>query len=118
MEKRTTQGKPERFMQPCILMALTQKPSYGYELIQNIGEYGFIQGDAPPGMVYRHLRAMEEEGLVVSEWKTESAGPAKRMYTITEDGREVLDAWIAFMKRHAERLQNFVALYEARGSMD
>ncbi len=105
-------GKRERYIQPSILMGLAQKPSYGYEIIQNIQEFGFVEGQAPPGMIYRHLRGLEKDGLVSSEWQTKGTGPAKRMYQLTEDGREVLDAWVVYMKKHADKLISFVQQYE------
>ena len=61
------QGKRERYIQPSILLGLYLKPSYGYELIQEIQRYGFVEGPAPPGMIYRHLRQLEDQGLVLSE---------------------------------------------------
>lgn len=118
MNKRKTsnefhlQGKRERYIQPSILMGLCDKPSYGYELIQNIKKYGFVEGQAPPGMIYRHLRQLEEEGLVSSEWETEGAGPAKRMYSLTADGKEVLGLWIGYMEKQAENLKTFIELYK------
>ena len=105
------QGKRERYMQPCLLMGLHLKPSYGYELIQTIPHFGFIEGEAPPGMVYRHLRQLEEEALVSSEWETDGSGPAKRMYRITPEGEEVLRAWVEYMERQAENLNNFIERY-------
>jgi poly-beta-hydroxybutyrate-responsive repressor len=104
--------KPERYLQPSILMSLRQKPSYGYQLIQNISQFGFIEGKAPPGMIYRHLRELEENGLVLSEWQTEETGPAKRIYQLTAEGSEVLDYWIAYMRNQADNLLNFIKLYE------
>lgn len=73
-----------------------------------------MRGEAPPGMVYRHLRQMEEEGMVASEWEAEGAGPAKRIYSITADGKEVLDAWIGYMERQAATLHAFVERYKKR----
>ena len=113
MKKQHGQGKPERYMQPSLLMALQGGKSYGYELLSRLGEFGFITGEAPPGMVYRHLRQMEDEGLVVSEWEAEGSGPARRVYAITADGREVLDAWVDYMERQAKVLQAFVTQYRA-----
>jgi len=104
-------GRQERYLQASILLGLNSKPSYGYELIGNIQTYGFIQGDAPPGMVYRHLRQMEEDNLVQSEWETKDAGAAKRIYTITDEGREVLAFWIKFMAGKAKKLNDFVQMY-------
>ena len=45
------------------------------------------------GNVYRALRALEDDGLVVSEWRRDLPGPAKRTYTLTDDGRALLDEW-------------------------
>lgn len=103
--------KAERYVQPSILIALKKKPSYGYELIQEIPKFGFIEGQAPPGMIYRHLRDLEENGLVSSEWKTEGSGPAKRVYELTTEGLEVLDFWIGYMQSQADKLLQFVERY-------
>jgi DNA-binding PadR family transcriptional regulator len=70
--------------------------------------FGFLKGQAPPGMICRHLRQMEEDGLVSSQWKTEDTGPAKRVYHITDDGKEMLGMWIGYMERQAESLMNFI----------
>ena len=98
-------------MQPSILFGLLLKASYGYELIQNIQEFGFVVGQAPPGMIYRHLRQLEENGLVSSNWETKGTGPAKRMYTITEEGKEVLAIWIDYMNKQASTLNEFIGAY-------
>ena len=105
------QGKQERYIQPSILLGLLAKPSYGYEIIQEIQKFGFVEGEAPPGMIYRHLRQLEEDGLVSSEWKTKGSGPAKRVYQLTPDGKEVLDIWIKYMKQQATNLAGFVEQY-------
>jgi poly-beta-hydroxybutyrate-responsive repressor len=101
-------GKPERYVQPSLLLGLKMKPSYGYELIQGIQKFGFVQGQAPPGMIYRHLRGLEEDGLVRSEWLTAGSGPAKRMYYLTADGEEALLLWIEYMKQQARNLSAFI----------
>lgn len=98
-------------MQPSILLGLYLETSYGYELIHNIQRFGFVEGQAPPGMMYRHLRQLEEEGLVCSEWKTEDAGPARRVYQITPDGKEVLALWIQYMEQQVKKLQDFIEQY-------
>ena len=111
MSKKVGGGKPQRYMQPSLLLALSAGPSYGYELIQTIGEYGFLRGDAPPGMVYRHLRQMDEEGLVESSWDASGDGPAKRVYSITPEGSEILEAWIIHMERQRDALTAFIRRY-------
>lgn len=107
-------AKPERYIQPSILMALLDGPSYGYQLLQRLPEYGFLRDEVPPGMIYRHLRQMEEEKLVESRWEAEGSGPAKRVYVMTAEGGEVLEAWVAHMERKAGRLLDFVRNYRLR----
>ncbi len=105
-------GRQERYIQASILLGLNLKPSYGYELISTIQTYGFIDGEAPPGMIYRHLRQMEEDNFVSSEWDTKQPGAAKRIYTITQEGKEVLYLWIQFMEAKTKKLNNFVQMYK------
>lgn len=104
--------KAERYIQPSILLALKIKASYGYELIQEISRFGFVEGAAPPGMIYRHLRDLEENGMVASEWETEGTGPAKRVYQLTEEGEKALAFWIDYMQGQADRLIEFVQTYQ------
>jgi DNA-binding PadR family transcriptional regulator len=110
-QSRPGSKKAQRYIQPSILLALMIKPSYGYELIQEISQFGFVEGQAPPGMIYRHLRELEDNGLVLSKWETEGAGPAKRVYQLTAEGREALELWVGYMQGQAEKLLNFVKTY-------
>ncbi len=107
----SSRGKLERYIQPSILLGLKGGPTYGYEVIRTIHKFGFIEGSAPPGMIYRHLRQLEEDGLVASEWDTEGAGPAKRIYRLTADGEEMLVQWIEYMERRAKDLKYFIDTY-------
>jgi len=63
-------------------------------------------------MIYRHLRELEENGWVVSQWETEGAGPAKRVYQITPEGLDVLSYWIDHMNSQAEKLLKFIASFQ------
>jgi poly-beta-hydroxybutyrate-responsive repressor len=115
-EKRKTPGpgtgKQERYLQPSILLSLKQNPSYGYEIIGALQRFGFIQGTAPPGMIYRHLRQLEADGLVSSHWETQASGPAKRIYDVTPEGGEALELWIAHMELLRDKLAAFIDLYQ------
>ena len=53
------------------------------------------------GNLYRLLRALEEEGLVSSEWDATSPGPAKRRYALTETGARLLDQWVEALRELA-----------------
>ncbi|MBW2427686.1 MAG: helix-turn-helix transcriptional regulator [Deltaproteobacteria bacterium] len=109
---RPGSGKTERYIQPSLLLGLKMKPSYGYELIHNIQKFGFVQGQAPPGMIYRHLRELEADALVCSEWQTAGTGPARRIYHLTAEGEDALALWIGYMESQADNLLNFIQKYE------
>jgi PadR family transcriptional regulator, regulatory protein PadR len=113
------QGKAERYMKPALLLALKEKEArYGYELLATIEDFGFLQGKTPPGMVYRHLRQLEEDGFVSSTWQTEESGPAKRVYTITTEGEDALAGWVDFMEQQAMNLKRFVERYRSQVQSD
>jgi PadR family transcriptional regulator PadR len=96
-------GRPIRgFLEPCLLLVLQRGKSHGYELKDELGPFGM--GNVNPSLVYRALRDMEEDGLVRSEWDTESAaGPARRVYELTREGRERLSEWAEEL-RHTDRV--------------
>jgi DNA-binding PadR family transcriptional regulator len=62
-------------------------------------------------MIYRHLRGLEADGLVQSEWQTEGSGPARRIYRLTPEGNEALSLWIGYMQKQADNLMNFIDQY-------
>ena len=74
-------------------------------------DFRFVDGPADPGMVYRHLRKLEQEGFVSSSWDTSGTGPARRNYRITKEGGELLRSWIPFMERSLKSLEKFLGLY-------
>ena len=100
-----------RQLQPFILLVLKGKDSYGYELIEKIGEFRFHNSPPDVGAVYRNLRAMEKEGWVKSKWNTKGAGPAKRIYRITPQGEEILHGWAITLQKRKEALEQFLKVY-------
>jgi PadR family transcriptional regulator, regulatory protein PadR len=85
-------ARVERFGEPALLRLLADGPTHGYELLERLPTFlGEERVDV--GNVYRALRALEEEGLVTSEWQAALPGPAKRTYTLTDDGRALLARW-------------------------
>ncbi|MBW1980072.1 MAG: helix-turn-helix transcriptional regulator [Deltaproteobacteria bacterium] len=109
-------GKTERFLQPSLLLALKMRPSYGYELIEKISSFGFVDGNIDPGIIYRHLRRLETEGFVSSRWDTTGSGPARRYYHLTREGEELLRNWIPFMQKSKDALSRFLDHYERSAS--
>lgn len=101
-----------RFMQPCLLLLLQGNASHGYNLIENLKEFGFTEVD--PSVVYRNLRQMEEWRLVTSHWDTEGSGPSRRVYKITPQGEEFLRLSVEGVQHTRDRLDRFLKAYNER----
>jgi PadR family transcriptional regulator, regulatory protein PadR len=103
------QVRPTNLLMPLILISLQQWNSYGYELMQKTA--AFWQDAINPGTLYRTLRQMEKNGDVASTWETTKAGPARRMYSITEAGEAYLELWMASLRQSQRNMDAFLQLY-------
>jgi PadR family transcriptional regulator PadR len=106
-------ARVERFSEPAVLLLLRERAAHGYELLEALPE---LTGEArvDMGNLYRVLRALEEDGLVRSEWQVDAPGPARRMYELTDAGCALLDEWAAALRRSRERVDAFLERYERR----
>jgi PadR family transcriptional regulator len=102
-------GQPKNFARPCLLLLLAESPAHGYELLDRLRPFGFELND--PAGVYKSLRQMEQEGLVTSEWELSSRGPARRVYSLTGDGRDLLEAWAFTLEQSRDILGQFLGRY-------
>jgi PadR family transcriptional regulator PadR len=106
-------ARVERLGEPALLLLLSDGPTHGYELLERLPSLvGEERVDV--GNVYRALRALEDEGLVVSEWQADLPGPAKRTYTLTGDGRDVLGLWVDSLGELRDGLTAFLDRTEGR----
>lgn len=77
----------------CILLLVAEERSHGYGLSERIKQLMPLW-DMSPGHIYRDLRKLADEGLLVSVWEaSQTRGPARRVYEITPAGRLALDEW-------------------------
>jgi PadR family transcriptional regulator PadR len=104
-------ARVERFVEPALLLLLRERPMHGYELLERVPEL-LAQERVDVGNLYRALRALEEEGIVTSEWSEDLPGPAKRTYTLTDSGRRLLDRWAEALRRTRGVIDTFLSRYE------
>jgi DNA-binding PadR family transcriptional regulator len=76
------------------LILLSKKPHHGYEIMKEIKERtrGFWRPTA--GGIYPILKSLKESGYIKGEWDVETRRK-KRIYVITESGKNVLKRAIA-----------------------
>ena len=94
--------KPEELkghLDGLILAVLAREPMHGYAVIEQLKRRSGGALALPEGTVYPALHRLEADGLLSSQWSTQS-GRRRRVYSITKRGEKELGAsrerWRAF----------------------
>lgn len=103
--------KMERYLEVSLLVLLSEKQSHGYGLIEDLTYFGFEE-ELNVGSLYRTLRKMEKQELVTSQWEKGDSGPRKRVYQVTDKGKEELSYWVEVMKTRKKRIENLIHRYK------
>lgn len=78
-----------------ILGLLTHEPRSGYDIKKHIEHtIGYFWSDISYGQIYPILAKFEEDGLATKEVEMHEDGPNRKIYTITEKGRDVFRKWL------------------------
>lgn len=116
----------------CILLLLVEQPSHGYGLLERLK--GLMPSwELSAGNLYRDLRKLEVDGLVfrltrgggvqisksppgpgatVSVWEaSQTRGPARRVYEVTQAGQDSLEEWVRGTRRLIGMLDGCLALH-------
>ncbi len=101
---------PRNLLIPYLLLALSFYRAHGYLLQQYLRMLGFFGVDITT--IYRTLRQMEKQGLVDSAWDTEAQGPARRVYSLTPNGHQLLEGWASALGQYREVLDRFSRVYQ------
>jgi len=95
LRKRTIKN----FMDFLILLNLRKEPMSGYDMITLIFEnFGFLPSS---GSIYSMLYALERENLIKGYWNGK-----KRLYTLTEEGENVVKIALALSNTIEGLIQN------------
>lgn len=89
--------------QVLVLSLLTQEPMYGYQIAKELEQRSGGYFDFKEGTLYPLLHRMEKEDLVKGEWQVVEKGPSRKYYSLTPEGRKVLEEsaaeWTTFSQR-------------------
>lgn len=108
-------AEPARY---ALLGLLQERPTYGYELTQRF-EVGTALGEIvrlAASHLYALLGKMERDGLIVGKQQDAGARPQRRVYRLTERGREMLLSWLDAPVSHPRdmRIEFPLKLYMAQ----
>ncbi len=83
-----------------ILVALADEDRSGYEITKDFETVLGYFWSASHQQVYRELKKMDEEGLVACRVEPQGSKPDRKLYSITDRGREDLLAWLQAPPAH------------------
>jgi PadR family transcriptional regulator, regulatory protein PadR len=78
----------------CILSILSRQEAYPGEIIEEMRQSKIILVE---GTLYPLLTRLKNAGLLTYRWEESNAGPPRKYYSLTDDGKsflaELKDAW-------------------------
>ena len=95
-----------------VLLAVLEQTSedlYGYEIAKRLQKANEGEALFKEGTVYPVLRALSAKGLLTSRIVPSYAGPPRRYYRITAEGRCVLRDWSGIWRQTRNFVDRFIA---------
>lgn len=83
---------------PMILSILLNGENYGYQIIQSVKRISGGQLEWSDGMLYPVLHRLEKDSFIRSQWTISEEGRRRKYYSITDLGRNELEADMAQWK--------------------
>ena len=99
----------------CVLALLRDHESYAFEIVRILEARGLI---ASEGTIYPLLARLRREGLVSTAWQESNAGPPRRYYRLTAQGRAGLDAFMAEWTRFRSAVDATLEPRSTEGGLD
>jgi len=85
-----------------ILGALVDGPLHGYAIVKRLHKHSDGLLKLGEGQLYPALHKLEKSGMVLAHWDQQEGKPSRRVYSLTEVGRDELirqrSAWEKFSK--------------------
>ncbi|MDD3409069.1 MAG: PadR family transcriptional regulator [Methanobacteriaceae archaeon] len=78
-------------LEGCILKVISYKETYGYEISQQLQEYGF--SNISEGTIYPLLLRLEKNGMITAQYRESSLGPKRKYFSISSTGQTELNAF-------------------------
>lgn len=96
-------------MSMLILKLLSEKDMYGYEMIDTLRQKSQNVFELKAGTLYPLLHGMEEKGMLMV-YEQEANGKIRKYYSLTKQGRGLLEKKTEEWKNYAEAVTNVLAL--------
>jgi DNA-binding PadR family transcriptional regulator len=95
------------------LLVDEEEPLHGYEIIRRLDTRGQGYFRFKEGLIYPRLHRMEQDGLLESRWVGAPGTRRRKMYTITEKGRQQLKVEMERWRTFSEQMDQLLGLEAA-----
>jgi len=96
-----------------LLLLLSEKPMYGYEVIRELEKRFSGYWKPKTGTIYPAFEKLEEGGLVTSRIEFRDEGLDRKHYALTEKGRGELSQTMGHWTKMMEVLENYREVHES-----
>lgn len=76
------------FLAYCVLRVCANGSRYSSDIIQELHNAELVVVE---GTMYPLLARLQKDGLLVHEWRESAQGPPRKYYSLTNDGRVVIE---------------------------
>ncbi|MDO4773910.1 MAG: PadR family transcriptional regulator [Candidatus Saccharibacteria bacterium] len=83
------------FLAYCVLQVCAGGPRYSSDIIQQLRSAELVVME---GTMYPLLTRLQKDGLLRHQWQESEQGPPRKYYSLTDDGRAVIDHMTAHIR--------------------
>lgn len=96
-----------------VLLLLSEKPMYGYEIIRELERRFSGYWKPKTGTIYPALEKLEKHGLVTSRMEFRENVPDRKHYALTEKGETELSQSMVYWTKMTEVLESYREAHES-----
>ena len=93
-------------MEGCILSIIGRERTYGYGIVEQLRENGFWE--VKEGTIYPLLLRLEKRGMIEAEFFPSPMGPARKYYSLTSEGKELLHEFCTCWYQVADAVERVI----------
>ncbi len=91
----------------CVLALLAGEERYGFDIARTLGSIdGMVTGE---GTLYPLLSRLNGDGHVSTRWRESDAGPPRKYYAITSQGRNALAEFTTEWRRFRDAVDHILS---------
>jgi PadR family transcriptional regulator len=90
----------------CLLATIAQRPSYGYEMVQQLAQQGLDL--VSEGSIYPLLSRLQQHSYIEGYLVPSTDGPPRKYYRLLPAGAKQLEQWQAEWERFTQAVERIL----------